>query len=118
MQEHIRVYIAGPLSNSNRAAKNIHEAIRVADLVRAAGMWPFVPHLYAYWDTVFPNDINYWLEMGKVWLQQCHAVLRLPGESKRTSLEELWANEFKIPVFFIESDAMEAVIHIKQHFKL
>ena len=104
----IRVYVAGPLFGSGRSTANLHNALAAAERVRAAGMFPFVPHLFHTWDTVFPHDdVDYWLDMDRVWLEQCHAMVRLRGESPGSVREEAWCAELGIPVYH-EPDATGA----------
>jgi hypothetical protein len=63
-------------------------------------MWPFVPHLFHYWDTISPHDDDaYWLDMDLVWLECCHVFLRLSGGSLGAGKEERWATERGIPVY-------------------
>jgi len=88
----VKVYVAGPLFGSGRCTENVHKALRVAEAVRAAGAFPFVPHLFTQWDMTFPHaDEAYWLDMDKVWLETCQALVVIPGMSPGTRKEEVWA---------------------------
>lgn len=118
MSKTIRIYIAGPLFSSGRSTENLHNALRAATLIRDAEMWPFVPHLFHTWDTVFPNnDIHYWLDMDRVWLRQCQGMLRLPGPSKGAALEEEWCAEFSIPIFYVGGRSVKtAVLQMREYF--
>lgn len=118
MSRTIRIYVAGPLFSSGRSTKNLHDALRAATLLRDAGMWPFVPHLFHTWDTVFPNDDeHYWLNMCREWLEVCHGMLRLSGQSSGAAEEE-WCDELKIPIFYVGGGSVKkAIFQIKRHFE-
>ena len=118
MPKTIRIYVAGPLFSSGRSPKNLHDALRAATLLRDADMWPFVPHLFHTWDTVFPNDsVDYWLDMDRVWLSVCDGMLRLPGQSKGAALEEKWCKKLGIPYFFVGGGSVKkTVLQIRKHF--
>lgn len=101
----IRVYIAGPYSNGEVEGEDVREANCKKAMVVAAellmeGFTPFCPHLTHYLDLAHPG-ISYdrWMEYDKQWLKQCHALLRLPGESCGADLEVLWAFQENIRVF-------------------
>ena len=95
----IRVYVAGPLYGSGTSGANIHAALGVAERLRAAQMWPFVPHLYHQWEIMHPHPEAYWLDMDRIWLETCDAMVRIAGKSPGSSLEERWCAELGIPVY-------------------
>lgn len=96
----IRVYVAGPLFGSGRSSANIHRALQAAERIRAAHMFPFVPHLFHLWDTIYPHaDPEYWLGMDRIWLEICDVMVRLRGDSPGSSREEAWCAQLGIPVF-------------------
>lgn len=97
----VRVYVAGPLFGSGRSTENVNRALQVGQAVMACGAIPFVPHLFHYWDTVFPHE--YWLSMDKAWLRACDILVVLPGVSPGARMEEAWAVEFGIPVIHLAS---------------
>lgn len=47
-----------------------------------------------------------WLDMDFAWVEVCHAVLRLPGESKGADMETEFATSRGIPVFHSIDDLM------------
>lgn len=96
---HVRVYVAGPLYGSGVVSHNVFRAICAAEEIYAAGMVPFVPHLYHLWDMTCPQSTDYWLQLDKAWLPTCHAMLRLHGDSPGASKEESWCYEYGIPVY-------------------
>lgn len=100
----VRVYVAGPLFGSGRSTQNVRNALAVAERVRYFGAFPFVPHLFHLWDTVFPHEGEYWLGMDKVWLATCDLLVVLPGVSPGTRMEEEWAKELGIPIFTLSGD--------------
>lgn len=102
---HTYVYIAGPLHTSGRFTANIDTTLQAANEVISLGGTPFIPHLFAFWDminTPFPSadPEAFWLDLDKTWLTKCDALLRLPGESRGSDMEERWAREFNTPIFF------------------
>ncbi len=103
-----KVYVAGPISNSNRTVEleNIQKAQAFAGLIAGKGMAVYLPHFSYYVDTELSNTGNEplgreWLEQDKEWLLLCDAVYRVQGESAGADQELKWANEAKISVFFV-----------------
>lgn len=92
------VYISGPYTKGDQG-QNVRTAVYAASLVFSFGHVPFVPHLYHFWDLMFPGEYRQWMELGILWLQKCDAVLRLPGESAGADFEVTAAVSLKIPVF-------------------
>lgn len=99
MNNHTYVYVAGPLHSSGRATNNIRAAIEAGRTIREMGAMPFVPHLFAYWDMLFPEGAEYWLKMDHAFLVRCQAIFRVPGDSRGADMEERWARERGIPIF-------------------
>lgn len=95
----LKVYIAGPLFTSGAIDHNIRDALGVAERVKEAGAVPFVPHLYFFWDLMQPHSREFWLELDKMWVQECSILFRLRGRSEGADLEEGWAKEKNIPIF-------------------
>jgi hypothetical protein len=75
--------------------------------VMAVGAVPFVPHLFALWDTTFPHEAEYWLHMDKHWLRACDLLVVIPGVSPGARMEEAWATEFGIPILKLEGDVTD-----------
>lgn len=93
------IYLAAPLHSSGRVSQNLWDVLDAAETLVANDFIPFVPHLYFHWDSVFPQEAEYWLNLDRAWLRKCHAMLRLPGHSVGADMEEIWAKEFAIPVY-------------------
>ncbi len=102
----IRVYVAGPISKGN-VQHNIYNAIKVGDELLALGFCPFVPHVTCLWDIVSPHPYEEWTKWDDEWLKLCHAVLRIPGESKGADAECEMAKANNIPVFHSVQNLVE-----------
>lgn len=111
MKKSKKVYIASPLFSSGRVSFNIHKALTTAENLRRIGFLPFVPHLFFFWDFLYPDsNTNYWLEMDKEWLKECDILLRLDGKSDGADKEVKWAKEFNIPIYY-SVDSLLADLH-------
>lgn len=97
------VYIAGPLNGSGRVADNIRNAVRVGVQLRQYfdNVFPIVPHLFwfAEYQGFAPKGDDFWLKWDIGLLQTCNAMLRLPGRSPGSMVEEAAAREHAVPVF-------------------
>lgn len=103
----IRVFVAAPIGplDEGRPAR-LAAAIDAGRDLLLAGFAPFVPHVWA----AIRNaddwiDYDQWITHGFAWLDVCHVVLRLPGESPGADREVARAHARGIPVF----DSVEAV---------
>ncbi len=76
----MKVYIAGPYSKGD-VALNVRTAVLAAEELCRRGHTPYVPHLTHLWHLISPHDIGFWYAYDMVWLKECDALLRLPGES-------------------------------------
>lgn len=96
------IYVAGPLNGSGYQHINVRKAIDVAEKLRAHGMIPFVPHLYAaQWAFLHPeHGSDVWLALDHAWLRKCDALLVLPGKSPGTETEIAVAESSDIPIFY------------------
>lgn len=95
------IYIAGPLNSSNLVSTNIHQTIKIADVLRADGFMPFVPHLDWLWELVSQHrNEEFYMEWDFAWLTKCDAVFRMEGASKGADREVAYAQELNIPVFY------------------
>lgn len=100
----IRVYIAGPITNGDQL-RNIGVAIEAFNSLLSMGYVPFCPHAMTYTaHMVCPRAHGEWMEFDYQWLEQCHCVLRLPGESTGADLEVVHAGSNGIPVFHTIGD--------------
>lgn len=94
------VYLAGPYTGSwpLGIAENVKKAIDMAEAVSSMGFYPFVPHLFHYWDQQFPHQYNFWMAQDAIWVVKCDAVLMY--EESPGALEDVkLADQFGIPVF-------------------
>ena len=94
----MRIYIAGPYTKGDPVV-NTRKAIAAAEMVRAWGDTPIVPHLTMLWHTVSPQEWEYWLKYDLELLSCCDALLRLPGESTGADREVAYAKAHDIPVY-------------------
>ena len=97
MRPKVRVYVAGPYSSNPEAGTNA--AIDAGDRLLVAGLFPYVPHLSHFWNARHPHDWQTWMDVDREWLGACHALVRLPGESRGADQEVAWAKELGIQVF-------------------
>jgi hypothetical protein len=94
-----RVYIAGPYSQGV-VAENIRNAVLAGEAVLSLGAIPYIPHLTHTWELLHPHPYDFWIEYDLHWLPLCHALLRLPGDSKGADGEVAEAQRLGIPVFY------------------
>lgn len=101
------VYIAGPISKGP-LDENVRQANHAMIRLMRAGFAPFNPMLSCFvgWPEsrepeVLPRGTVHddWYGMDLAWVAVCHALLRLPGESRGADLEVAHANKLGIPVF-------------------
>lgn len=106
------VYISGPLTNIERngsVARNIYEAIHVADLLMEAGHHPYIPHLFYIWECFSPQAGKYekWIETDFEWVKRCDVMVRLPGSSSGADREVALAESLGIPVLYSINPLLE-----------
>lgn len=95
-----RVYVAGPIGAKAGREARIRAAIDVAERIRRLGLFPFVPHFFHYWESIYPHQYECFMRLDLVWLKQCEALYRMPGHSPGADREVKFAEtEIKIPVF-------------------
>lgn len=99
----MKVYVAGPYTKGD-VVVNVRNAIAAADALLALGHHPFVPHLTHLWYMVSPKGYREWLDYDLVWLRQCDALLRIPGESAGADEEVSVASKLAIPVCYSIED--------------
>lgn len=100
-----RVYVAGPITKGDYMM-NVRKAIDAAHEIRELGLLPYVPHLSAMWHLVYPREYEDWMEQDFAWVEQCHALFRVAGESSGADREMEFARSKNIPVF-------ESIEHLK-----
>jgi Domain of unknown function (DUF4406) len=93
-----RIYVAGPYTKGD-VAVNVARAIEVGHRLMDLGFAPFVPHLSHFQHLQHPRPYEDWMALDLVWLRECDALLRIPGESAGADREVRGANELLIPVF-------------------
>lgn len=108
----MRAYLAGPYSQPDQAV-NVRNAILAASRLVDAGHVPFVPHLTHLWNLVAPRPYEDWLRLDLVWVGQCEALIRLPGESPGADREVAEARRLGLPVYegvgaFLEAEEAHA----------
>ena len=101
-----RIYVAGPITKGDYP-QNIRNAIDAGVKLLDLGYSPFIPHLDFVMLMVHPMSFEYLLEWDKDWLIVCSAVLRLPGESRGADIEEAFAQENAIPVYYSLSELVK-----------
>lgn len=96
------IYVAGAYTASSKELikANVRLAIDAGEELLKAGFAPIVPHLFHYWDEVYPHGYETWMELDITLLTNCHALVRLEGISRGADREVAIAIERKIPVFF------------------
>ena len=95
------VYIAGAYSASTYAGveRNIKYAIYVGnEVAKIDNCVPFVPHLFHYWNALYPKSYEYWLNIDMEYLLKCDVVLRIDNASSGADKECEYAIENDIPV--------------------
>lgn len=95
----IRVYIASPYTIGDRQ-ENVNKSFEVAGQLIDLGFAPFPPLFSHYIHEMKPRMYETWMALDYEWLNLCHCVLRLPGESKGADLEEKFARRQGKPVFY------------------
>ena len=106
-----RVYVAGPMSKG-WFGDHMRAAINAADALRNHGYAAFVPQLCFFWDLMGEGwTYEEWMEFDRVWLLQCDALLRLPGESSGADREVAWAKEAGIPAFYDDISELDDALN-------
>lgn len=95
----MRIYIAAPYTKGD-VAQNVRGAIEVADKLLERGHYPYVPHLTHFWHFISPKSWGLWLDIDRIWIAQCEALLRLPGESVGADNEVAYAKAIGIPIYW------------------
>jgi hypothetical protein len=107
MKKPLKVYVAGPLFSSGLVHDNIREAVDLAHVIKEAGALPFVPHLYFFWNLMRPAPEDYWLELDKMWVEDCDVLYRFGEHSEGADKEEFWAGEK--PIFYRRKDLFNCI---------
>lgn len=92
------VYVAGPISVGDYIV-NVKNAVKAGIHIEKIGGVYFVPHMEAFYhllnDRSYEDSLAYDFQM----ILRCDALLRLPGVSKGSDREVVFAREHGIPVF-------------------
>lgn len=91
------VYVAGPYTSPDPVV-NTHIAIKAGVLLRDAGYCPVIPHLNLLVDMVCPRPPEFYYSWDLRLLYRCDFMLRLPGESPGSDLEEDYAKQLGLAV--------------------
>ncbi len=94
------VYVAGPIGPKEGRLERVHAAIGVAERIRRAGLYPFLPHLALYWDAIHAHEYECWMRWDMAWLRRCDALFRMPGHSPGADREVVEAERIDLPVFY------------------
>lgn len=102
-----KIYIASTFKGNNE--KNVLKAKHYCYEVIRKGHIPFAPHVmyHSILDDSIPYEQKLELELGKEILKNCDEVWVYGSVSKDLKEEIKLANEFKIPVFFMEEPKLE-----------
>ena len=94
----MRTYIAGVYSAGDQAV-NVRNAILAMNRLMDAGHAPHCPHLTHFAHMLAPRAYEDWIRLALVWVGQCEALVRLPGESPGADREVAEARRLGLPVF-------------------
>lgn len=104
----VRVYVAGPYTNPDPVV-NTRAAIQAGDVLLRHGFVPFVPHLTLLFHLVCPRPYEDWLALDNAWIETCHAMIRLPGQSSGADKEVALAKNLGMPIFGSADDGDQLV---------
>lgn len=107
-QRKMMIYIAGPYSIGD-VVLNVRNACLAANVVRAKGHIPVIPHLMHLWHIITPKTQREWLDIGLDYIPRMDAVLRLDGESVGADNEVALAKALGIKVYYSLAGIKDAV---------
>jgi hypothetical protein len=102
-QKRPMVYVAGPYSNGDTEA-HVQRAIQEWNILRDAGLTPFVPHLTHWVEKQQKRPYEFWMDYCFDVLPRCDALLRLPGMSPGSDREVARMRELGKPTFTDRND--------------
>lgn len=105
-EERTRIYIAGPYTKGD-VAQNVSIAMSYWTSLWHSGFAPFCPHLSHFIHLHSQQNYEDWIEYDLIWLRQCEALIRIPGESAGADREVAEAERLGILVFFSFGEAIE-----------
>lgn len=103
------VYVAGPFTSDPEG--NVNLAIETGEHLSRLGVYPFIPHLFYFWDKEYTHAYEFWIDQSMAWMGRCDAVYRIRGQSRGADAEERIARELKMPVFYHLDDLSEYISH-------
>jgi hypothetical protein len=92
-QKPLKVYVAGPMFSSGLIDDNIRQALEVGHQIKELGAIPVIPHLFFFWDLIFPRPEEYWKELDSWIVPDCDVTFRLEGYSEGADDEEGWSKK-------------------------
>src|SRR6185436_16045859 len=95
----VRVYIASPYTKGD-VAVNVKTSMDVADQLIGQGYAPFSPLYSHFQHMAHPRPYETWINLDLAWVQCCHVLLRLPGESSGADGEVEYAKKLNIPIVY------------------
>lgn len=111
-----RIYVAGPITLGD-VAGNLHTGIEVSLFLLETGYSvysPFALTAFAIEKHGAPPAVGSpgyenWLHNDLAWIEQCHALLRLPGQSAGADREVAHALAHGLFVFYAVADLLRAL---------
>ena len=101
----MKIYVAGPYTaTGEQIQKNVNNAIDAAISIYKKGHFPYIPHL-THWIELRSKEIGQnlkwedYLEMDRIWLDACDAMLFL-SPSKGANLELEHAKNSNKKIFY------------------
>ena len=101
-----RLYLSGPITKGNRTSNFAQAASMQAELMQA-GFAVLNPMLSMMHPDAWTIDHRLWMDNDLPWVEVCHVVFRLPGESIGADEECSFADNLGIPVFTKWKDLMQ-----------
>ena len=97
------VYLACPMTKGG-FTNNTRNCLRIAQELKVKGYSPIAPVLTWFWDLVYPESLDDWLQydFGLIAVSDC--VLRLKGESQGADAELVYAVRNDVPIFLTRYD--------------
>jgi hypothetical protein len=83
----IKVYIASPYLTSGDVNENVIQHLKAGKELIDAGFAPYAPLLNHFFNMLYPQTEEKWLELDLEYLSICNCLLRLEGESKGADIE-------------------------------
>jgi len=103
------VYLAAPFSKGDKK-QNVERSIKATNFLIDHGIYVYNPLLTYYLDLDNARTASFWYDFDKRWLQICHALVYLPGESVGVQEEIKYAAEHGIDIYAWEDIAPVEII--------